>query len=716
MNAVDLLHLGGARATPIVHQSEAAECGLACLAMIAGYHGFNTDMPSLRRRFNLSMRGTTLKGVMHIAEQLDLNPRPLRSDLDELGQVVLPAILHWDLSHFVVLTRIQSTLRGRRYHIHDPAKGARSLTEAEFSRHFTGVVLELAPSPAFRRRKERSDLRINQLWSRASGLWSSLGYVLVFSLILQLIALAMPFYLQLSVDTVFPSFDLELLGVLALGFAGLVLINTLTAWMRTLLLVSLSNSLSYQLISNLYRHLLRLPLPWFEKRHVGDIISRFGSTAPISTLLSQGLVAAVIDGLMAFLTLALMFIYSPLLAIVALIAWGLFTGLKLSMLRVLRARNVDALTAAAKENSSFIEAIRGISAIKSFGQEGNRQRVWQHLKADAVNAQIKLGRLSAAFDSGGQLILGLERVLFVYLAVSMAMAGNFSIGMIFAFQAYKQQFLDAATRLVEQSIQYRLLDVHLSRIADIALTPAERAYALRTEGSERLAGAIEICGLGFRYGDSEPEVLREVNLRIEPGEMIALIGPSGGGKTTLLKLMIGLFEPTGGSVLIDGQPLASLNNSYWRSQVGTVSQSDMLFAGTLAENIAFFDPEIDMKRVAEVAGLAGIHDEVMAMPMRFDTQVGDMGSVLSGGQKQRILIARALYPDPAILFIDEGTAHLDPKSENEVVAALAKLPVTRVISAHRPAAISAADRVFLVSNGQVTPMDGSAMAEARAGR
>lgn len=702
MRAIDLLEVAGGRRTPFLAQSEASECGLACLAMVAGRHGLRTDLPALRRRFSLSLKGSTLKALMQIAEQIGFTARPLRGEAESLHKLPLPAVLHWDLNHFVVLTRTTRGVGGRRYHIHDPARGPRVLREGEISRHFTGVALELAPSETFRPSVERSKLRMNQLWSKLSGLWSGLRNVLMLSVILQLLALATPFYLQIAIDTVFPAFDADLLLMLAAGFGGLAVINMLTAWLRNLILVNLSNSLSYQMVSNLNRHLLRLPLAWFEKRHVGDIISRVGSTQPISQLLSRGLVTAFIDGLMAFLTLALMFAYSPALAALALVAWALFAGLKIAFLHTLRMRNVDAIRTAAKESSAFIESVRGIEAIKSFGQEANRHRGWQQLKADAVNAQIKLGRVSAGFEAAGQLILAIERIVFVYLAVRLAMGGEFTIGMIFAFQAYKQQFLDAGTRLIDQAIQFKILDVHLGRISDIALSRPEDADAPASAGSVRARGLIELRDLGFRYGAGEPEVFRDVNLQIEPGEMVALVGPSGGGKTTLLKTMIGLFSPTSGQVLVDGRSLSSLPSSEWRRQIGVVSQDGSLFAGTLAENIAFFDPDIDMARVIEVANLARIHHDIEAMPMRYETLVGDMGSVLSGGQKQRILLARALYGDPAILFMDEGTAHLDAASEAAVMDVVKALPITRIISAHRPLAIQAATRTVLINGGYAT--------------
>lgn len=701
MKPVDLLELGGLRRTPVIQQSEAGECGLACLAMVAGYHGYKTDMPVLRRRFSLSLKGTTLKALMQVAEQIGFTARPLRGEIAALDRASLPAVLHWDLNHFVVLAKVKRGLTGRRYQIHDPAEGARTLTERELSRHFTGVFMELLKSGRFQPRKETSKLRISQLWSKVTGLWSSLRQILMLSIVLQLVALASPFYLQLAVDTVFPSFDTDLLKMLALGFGGLVLINMLTSWLRSLMLVSLGSSLSYQLVVNLFSHLVRLPLPWFEKRHVGDIISRFGSTQPISTLLSQGVIAAILDGVMGLLTLALMLIYSPLLALVALMAFTLFAGLKIVFYRSLKMANVDVITTAANESSAFIESVRGIAAIKAFGQEGNRQRQWQQLKADAVNAGVRLGRLSAGFDAGGQFILGLERVLFVYIAISMAMSGDFTVGMIFAFQAYKQQFLDAGTRLVDAAINYRLLDVHLSRISDIALSKPEGGGEGSFESGAAIAGRIELRNVAFSYGPGDPDVLRGVNLKIEPGEMVALIGPSGGGKTTLLKIMMGLFEPVFGQVLVDDRPLANIGAAGWRGRIGSVSQDDVLYAGSLAENIAFFDPEIDMERVVEVARMSAVHDDIAAMPMGYESLVGDMGSSLSGGQRQRVLLARALYPRPAALFIDEGTANLDPISEASVVAAIAALPITRVISAHRSAPIQAAARVFAVAGGMV---------------
>ncbi|QEA15870.1 peptidase domain-containing ABC transporter [Novosphingobium ginsenosidimutans] len=704
MQGPEFLNLTGARRTPYIAQSEAAECGLACIAMVAAFHGYETDLGTLRQRFSFSLKGATLKQLMEVAEAIGFNSRPLRGEIDDLAEVQLPAVLHWDLNHFVVLTKVSKGFGGERYHIHDPGRGALVVGREELSRRFTGIVLELLKSETFRPVIEQNKLKITQLWTSMNGLWPSLRQIFLLSLVLQLAALAAPFYMQIAIDTVFPSFDAGLLKVLALGFAGLALIQFATSWTRSLVLLTLNNALSYQVIVNLFRHLVRLPLPWFEKRHVGDIISRFGSTQPITAQLSQGLIASLIDGIMALITLSLMFVYAPVLSLLAIGALLAYIGLRLAFLQAMKLRNVNVITANAQENSTFIETIRGIAAIKAFGQEGNRQRLWQKKKAEAVNANIKLGRLTAGFDAGNQLVVGLENVLFVYLAIGMAFDAKITVGMLFAYQAYKRQFLDAGIRLVEQAINYNLLQVHLSRISDIALSKPENLAITHTgydDTGQRHIPSIELRNVRFSYGVGEPEILKGINLRIEPGESVALVGPSGGGKTTLMKIMMGLLKPTYGEVLIDGQPLEAYGLARWRAQIGSVAQDDQLFAGTIAENIAFFDPEPDMARIEEAARTACIADDIDRLPMRYQTLVGDMGSVFSGGQKQRILLARAVYGQPTTLFFDEGTSHLDNQKQDEVLAAIHGLDVSAVMVAHRSSALAQCNRAITVFDGIV---------------
>lgn len=699
---LDLVEFSGRQRTPYIPQGEASECALACLAMVAGFHGYKTDLITLRQRYGMSLKGANLKQVMQVAEDIGFNARPLRGEIEDLPHLGMPAILHWNLNHFVVLTAITGGIRGQRYHIHDPARGALVLSEADVSRSWTGVALDLLRSESFKPKIEQRQLNITQLWSKMTGFWGTIRQVVLLSLVMQLVVLATPFFLQISIDTVFPAFDSDLLLMLALGFGGLTVINLMASWLRSLILVTLSNSLSYQVVVNLFRHLMRLPLDYFEKRHVGDIISRFGSTQPISQLISQGMIAAFIDGLMAMLTLALMFVYSPALGGVACVALGLYVSLRLAFLQAIKFRNLDVITTMAKENSNFIESVRGIAAIKAFGQEGNRQRLWQKTKADAVNAQVKLGRLTAGFDALGQFVIGAERVVFVYVAIGLAFDSALTVGMIFAFQAYKQQFLDAGMRLTEQAMNYQVVKVHLTRIADIALSPLEEGEAEKSNEEPDFTKPLVLDRVFYRYGSNEPMVLNGVSLTIAPGEFIAITGPSGGGKTTLMKILMGLFEPTSGAIRLGDRPISSYRKGKYRRCIGSVAQGDMLYAGSLAENIAFFDPEIDMARVREVARMAQIDGEIEKMPMGYETLVGDMGSVLSGGQLQRVLLARALYPDPKVLILDEGTANLDAENEAKILEVLKQLSITRIAVAHRPATLEAAERVIEVTNGRAT--------------
>ena len=704
MTGVHLLDFHGRPRLPAIRQAEAAECGLACLAMIASFHGHEVDLNALRRRFPVSLKGVTLKDLMQIAARLGLAGRAVRLEPENLRKLRLPAILHWDMNHFVVLRSV-----GRKQvTVHDPALGVRVLTDAELSQHMTGVALELTPTQTFERRRERERVGIFDMVGRVSGLGRALGQALALSLILQLFVLASPFYMQIAVDEAVVKGDEGLLAALAIGFAFLALINVIATWLRAIVALQLGNVLSFQMVVRLFHRMMRLPLPFFERRHIGDLISRFHSTQPIKDMLNEGLVAVLVDGLMALGTLVLMFVYSGRLALVVLTAITLYVTLRLTLFRPLRRRTDDQIHAQARQDSSFIETVRAIQSIKLFGREAERESAWQNRYAGFVNAGIRVGRLQIGFKAANDLIYGIENVVTIYLGARLALDGAITIGMLFAFMAYKQQFLDKVARLVEKGIDLRMLDLHLERLGDIALAERERGHDEPLNLSRPLAGAIELRGVAFRYAETEPHVFEGVDLRIEPGEYVAITGPSGGGKTTLMKLMVGLFEPTAGEVLIDGFPLHALGLQSVRAQIGVVMQEDHLLSGSILENIAFFDPATDLTSAQACAEMAGIHADIMRMPMGYNTLIGDMGSTLSGGQRQRVLLARALYRKPRILFLDEGTSHLDPALEAQVNAALATLAVTRVIIAHRPQTVAAASRVLRLEGGRLSSQTAAA--------
>jgi ATP-binding cassette subfamily B protein RaxB len=681
-----------------IRQAEVTECGLAALAMIANYWGHDFDLASLRRRFGISSRGVGLKSLMESADALGFAPRPLKVRLESLSAIQLPAILHWDMDHFVVLERVSKD----KAYIVDPAQDGRWHDRESLSRHFTGVALELRPARDFQPQAEKKPLRLTQLWSGAVGLKRSIGQAAMLSLVLQAHVLASPYLLQLAVDEALPALDVQLMTLLALGFGLFALVAATASLLRGYVLLSAGTALSFGIASNVARRLMRLPVDWFEKRSVGDILSRFQSVIPIQRLLTESAAAALIDGVLAILTFALMLVYSPLLTLIPLASLILYAGFRWFTLPAERRAENERIAAMGREQSAMIETLRGIVTLRLAGRETIRHAVWQNRLSEALGATYVHERIHVWQATASTLLWALEIVAVTWLAVTMAIAGGFTVGMIFAFLAYRMQFAAATKSLIDKSTDFRMLSLHLDRISDIALTEEDRGFAEPAAQEQPFRGEVELRGVAFAYGIHDPQVLKGVDLRIAPGEHVAITGPSGGGKTTLTKILLGLLEPTAGEVLVDGMPLARYGRRAWRENVAAVLQDDVLFAGTIADNVAGFEP-VDPERMIEAMHAAAIADDVEAMPMRHLTLVGDMGSTLSGGQMQRILLARALYRRPKLLVMDEGTAHLDAEHESRVNRAIAAMGITRIVVAHRRETLAAAERVIVLDDGRITP-------------
>jgi ATP-binding cassette subfamily B protein RaxB len=686
------LDVGGPRRLPSILQTEAAECGIACLAMVAAYHGHRIDLNTLRRRHPVSLNGVTLRGLMQVASQMQLACRPLRFELGGLRQLSLPAIVHWDMNHFVVLKVV--TKKG--IVIHDPASGVKTYPLAEATKHLTGVALELSPAEGFAPKNEKARLPFRIFWGQTPGIASLLAQVFILSVILELLVVAGPFYMQLTVDEVIARGDADLMLALALGFGLLTTINVATVALRSHIVLVVQSAVHFHIGARLFHHLLRLPLSFFEKRHIGDVLSRFHSIEPIRNVVAEGLILAVLDGIMAVATLAMIFLYSSQLALVVVAALLLYVVLRLALYRRFRDLNETAIQAEAQESSNFIESVRAVQSIKLFNRETDREGQWLNRHADTVTANIRLGRAQIQFGMMNHAIFGLENVVTVYLAAMLAVNNTITVGMIFAFMAYKMHFTSKASALVEKVLEFRLLDLHLERISDIALTPLERGHDRPLAYAAPIRGEIELRNVCFRYAETERFVLENVNLKAEAGKFVTIMGPSGGGKTTLLKIMLGLLEPTSGEVLLDGIPLQTIGVRVFREQVAAVMQDDQLLTGSIADNICFFDPAFSQEKMMLCAQMAGIHEEIMTMPMAYNSLVGDMGSSLSGGQKQRVLLARSLYKSPRILFLDEGTAHLDVEKERQINERLRHLSITRISVAHRPEIMNGADMVLRI--------------------
>lgn len=677
-----------------IRQTEASECGLACLAMVASSHGLNIDLSSLRQRFPLSLTGATLRDLIEVADELDFSSRAIKVELEHLADVQYPAILHWDLSHFVVLTDVKLGRRGLRVTVYDPAFGIKEMDEAEVSKHFTGIALELIPTGDFKPAEARRRVKLSDLWSRISGLKRALVQMLVLSVVLQAFALLMPFYLQLVIDEAVIRYDQQFLAMLALGFAAVYILSAVTEALRSYVILTLGQHMTFQMAGNVIRHLVRLPTHFFEMRHVGDIISRVGSIKPIQNALTQSVVSALIDGVMALTIAILMLIYAWQLALVVFGFTTIYVLLSMVVFPMMRRRQEEMITATAKEQSYIMESLRAARAIKLFGGEAQREGTWRNLFSNVVNATVANGKLDIIVAFFNTLLFGLQLVLIVYLGARFILAGEFTVGMLFAFLAYRQNFSDRVGGLVTKGLEFRMLGLHLERLSDIIYTEQEPGLNASLPPDREIKGKIELDNVSFRYAQNAPYVFTKVNLCIEPGEFIAITGPSGSGKSTLMKVMLGLALPGSGELRIDDLPIAAFGLRTWRQHVGVVMQDDQLLSGTMAGNISFFDPQIDMEQVRRVSTTARIHEDISRMPMNYLSLIGDMGAALSGGQRQRLLLARALYRNPQVLFLDEGTANLDEKSESEIADVIEAMPITRIVVAHRPELIKRADRVF----------------------
>ncbi len=683
-----LLNFGSASRMPVIYQTEAAECGLACLTMIASFYGYKTDLAHTRQRIQVSSQGTNFKSLIDMAARLHLAARPLKLDSDSVGGLQLPCILHWDLNHFVVLKSVKSS----KAIIHDPASGERVLTKDEFDKHFTGIAMELTPTSKFEVADTRKRLGLQHFWSRITGLKRSLLQILLLSLILQIFAVISPYYMQTVVDDVLLRNDNSLLMVLILGFGLLLLIETGTHALRQWVMLYLSSRLNIQMAANLFRHLIRLPMSYFSTRHMGDVVSRFGSLQNVRELLTTSMVGAVVDGVMAIITLTVMFFYSVKLTFLVLIVVLFYAALRFALYRPLRLLTEEQIVAQAKHDSHFMESVRAIQTIKLFQRENDRQSQWQNRLADTINQGIRITRWNIGYETINRLLFGFENLLVIYFAATAVMGNIFSVGMLYAFLSYKNRFVGSMDTLIATWIELKMLGLHLDRLSDMVFTETEaQDEPLPSQSSTQpLTGKIEVRNLSFQYGETEGPSFQNLNFIIEPGETVAITGPSGCGKTTLLKCLMGLLQPTEGEILIDDRPIKQVPE--YRRQIAGVMQEDQLLAGSIADNIACFDPQIDFERIAQCAQMACIHNEIIKMPMQYNTLVGDMGNSLSGGQKQRIVLARALYRAPRILFMDEATSHLDVANESLVNNHIKALAITRVLVAHRPETVESAGR------------------------
>lgn len=689
---INLLDLRWQRRVPVIHQTETAECGLACLAMICGHFGKNIDLIYLRRKFNLSARGATLAGINGIAEQLGMATRALSLELDELRVLKTPCILHWDFSHFVVLVSVKRN----RYVLHDPARGIRYISREEMSRYFTGVALEVWPGSEFQSETLQTRISLRSLINSIYGIKRTLAKIFCLSVVIEAINLLMPVGTQLVMDHAIPAGDRGLLTLISAALMFFILLKAATSTLRAWSSLVMSTLINVQWQSGLFDHLLRLPLAFFERRKLGDIQSRFDSLDTLRATFTTSVIGFIMDSIMVVGVCVMMLLYGGYLTWIVLCFTTIYIFIRLVTYGNYRQISEECLVREARAASYFMETLYGIATVKIQGMVGIRGAHWLNMKIDAINSGIKLTRMDLLFGGINTFVTGCDQIVILWLGAGLVIDNQMTIGMFVAFSSFRGQFSERVASLTSFLLQLRIMSLHNERIADIALHEKEEKKPEIEIVADMGPISLETNGLSYRYDSQSAPIFSALSLSVAPGESVAITGASGAGKTTLMKVLCGLFEPDSGRVLINGIDIRQIGINNYHRMIACVMQDDRLFSGSIRENICGFAEEMDEEWMVECARASHIHDVIMNMPMGYETLIGELGEGLSGGQKQRIFIARALYRKPGILFMDEATSALDSESEHFVNVAIKNMNITRVIIAHRETTLRTVDRVISI--------------------
>ncbi|MGD8121141.1 peptidase domain-containing ABC transporter [Vibrio sp. TRT 2004] len=700
------LDWGWGKKLALVRQTESAECGVACLAMIADWHGHKISLRHLRTKFGITQHGMSFARLIECAELLKLSGRAVRLDLSELEQLSTPCILHWNLNHFVVL----KSVKGKRVEIHDPANGEVHLTLSEVNKHFTGIALELSPTHEFKKRDEKEKVRVLDLIGKTIGLKASLIKIFLFALVLEALALLMPMLNQIVIDEVLVGYDENLLILIIIAIFLITATQTLIGLAKDWATITLSVNFNMQWSANVFHHLFRLPIDWFEKRDIGSISAKFDSINVIQNTLTTSVIQAMLDSVLVIGTFTVMLLYSPVLSGIAIIAALIYVLLRFAWFGTFKRAEENTWEANTKEESYFLETVRGVSSLRVNDTLPWRESSWRNLNINRRNAQLYELKLGMIYNSINVTIISLVSASVLWVGANLVLSGQFSIGMLVAFLSYQGRFSGSISSLIDKYFEYKMLSVYSERLADIVLTqketnnehgfvPCQRGVVAN---SDNLVTFSKVC---FSYGVNEPLLLKNASFQLKHKEVVALIGSSGCGKSTISKLLLGIYTPIGGDIQFFGN--SNLSMKEIRQRVGAVFQDDQLFSGSIIENITFFGSELDEEWLIECARRAGVHDDIECLNMGYHTLVGEMGASLSGGQKQRILIARALYKKPELLILDEATSSLDIHTESLVCQTIKDIGLPILMIAHRPETIASADRVLLLQDGCVTEVPNS---------
>ena len=682
------------RRIPYVQQLEISDCGAACLAMSLAFHGKHVSPEEVRNATGTGRDGVDASSIVRAARAYDMRARGVKVEVDGVRYLPKGAILHWEFNHFVVFDH--ATRKG--VVVVDPALGRRRIPFKEFGQSFTGVALIIEPDENFSRDRRRAESawRYVRPMMRQSGL---LGRVAVVSLFIQLLALAVPIMTGVLVDRIVPAGDRDLLFLLVVGLLGMALFHMFSSFVRAHLLLNVRTQLDLRISLGFIHHLVSLPYSFFLQRSSGDLMMRLNSNSTVREILTTGAMSTMLDGTLVSLYLVLIMVQNLRMGLVVVCVGFLQVTVMLISHRRNQRLMSETLVAQARSQGYLVQIFGGIETLKSVGAEERAVEEWTNYFVDEVNSTLQRGKLNAAVDAVmGSLRVASPLVILGVGALSV-LNGNLTLGQMLALNALGAGFLTPLANLITTGLQMQLLGSYMARINDVLNTEPEQA-SKEGLGAPALKGRVRLENVSFRYSSGSPEVVKDVTLEIEPGQNIAIVGRSGSGKSTLAHLILGLYPPTAGRVLYDGQPLDDLDLAWVRRQLGIVPQDAFLFGSSIRKNIALSEPDMPLERVERAARLAAIHDEIATWPLRYETVLADGGATLSGGQRQRIALARALVHDPKILLLDEATSHLDVETERVVHHNLNGLGCTRIVIAHRLSTVEKADLILVMDDGR----------------
>ena len=676
----------------MVFQAERNECGIACLCMLAPVHGISLELRELRSATLGSGLPITILQLLELARSTGLHGRAYKLELDEIDSLATPAILHWDLDHYVLLTKV----RPRNVCIHDPAVGVREYSRTELGNHFTGVALTFSAAHRINHKQPRKVLHLGDLLGDLSVYWMSLLQMFSLTLLLQVLTILSPLYLQLVIDQGISRGDSELVALVAVLFTGFILARTLVGYLRGIMVMQFSNQLGFQLLGNAFRHLLGLPLGFFERREMGDIVSRFGSLENVKQMVSQDMITIVVDGLFSVLTLALLYLYSPLLASVSACMLLLVSLLRLFAIRGEMVRRQESIVASARQQSVFMENIRSIGVTKTYDLQAIQIPDWENKYCQSVNAGYQLGLFQHRLGSVQGLLYGLENILVIYFGAILIQETRLTLGQLLGFIFLKQHFANSITAMFPKLAELKMLGLELERVADILLTDSEQANSFNNLYRPEITGQLQLQNISFSFPGRNSALFSDVSCHIAAGSVLALSGASGVGKTTLVKILAGMEKKYSGTLLLDGQEISERNISFYRAKLSAVMHNDKLIVGDLAFNIHLEEEAHNIDRLHQACQRAQVFDVINGLPQGFATPVGEMGEMLSAGQVQRVLIARALYREPKLLLLDETLSHLSDRMALEILGSIRQLGVTVVLVSHNERLLAAADQCLVL--------------------